>query len=106
MTAKIEEDQGSIVQIVVITFSPEVVSTHMKSLLNVTRPLIGWIYYQDIIAKGYLVDKDFPKWIDNEARTILKSRCRLFYAHYKKIKTGSAFQPTQPLKLYNKIPAT
>ena len=101
VTAKIEEDRGSIVQIVNVLFPASVRAEYIEKILGVVEPLIGWYLDRDLILQGYIEDKDFPEWTDLSIREIMKSRARLLYAHYNFIIDEEGdYHPTLPLLLY------
>jgi hypothetical protein len=114
-----DEDGGSIVQIVVATITNSARALHRARLEAVTKPVLGWLYKEEIIERGYLRNEDFPSWVvdsntsnidestSNESmdvKTILMSRCKLWYAFYKKLKGGRSgpgcIIPMPPLNLF------
>jgi hypothetical protein len=79
----------------------------------VAQPALGWLYNDDIIERGYLINDDFPSWVVDSDESmdgsmnmiaILMSRCKWWYAFYKKLKgdrSGTAcFIPMPPLNLF------
>ena len=101
VTAKIEENRGSIVQIVNIVFQATVRVEYVDNILKIAEPLFAWFLDPHLVEKGFLEDKDLPQWVDLSIREILKSRARLIYAHYNYIIDGDGdYHPSVPLLLY------
>ena len=101
VTAKIEEDCGSIVQIVNILFPAVCRHSYINVITKVAEPLLGWYLDRDIIEQGFIEDGDFPEWTDTSTCEILKSRAKLLYAHYNLIINDDGdYNPTLPLLLY------
>ncbi|KAG7366646.1 hypothetical protein IV203_029316 [Nitzschia inconspicua] len=101
VVCKLEEGQGSIVQIVVIKISTEQRDDYAKNLCKVVNPLLGFIHSEDVIARGILMDSDFPDWVTDPQRTILKTRAKLYYGHLKLISTEEGdLRPTRPVSIY------
>ena len=101
VTAKVEENQGSIVQIVIAKITPVQRVMHVHKLLPVAETIIGWVYNDDNISRGRLREDDMPNWMLVQDYHVLQSRVKLLYAHYKFIRQqNNTFQPTQPLLLY------
>ena len=63
VTSKVEDEKGSLVQIVIIEFSDEDLNKHRQSLIYVSELIIGWMYHSNILKRGYLVDKDIPDFV-------------------------------------------
>ncbi|KAG7365694.1 hypothetical protein IV203_025135 [Nitzschia inconspicua] len=58
VVCKLEEGQGSIVQIVAIRISTEKRDEYAKNLCKVVNPLLGFLHNEDVIARGILMDKE------------------------------------------------
>ncbi|KAG7337866.1 hypothetical protein IV203_025941 [Nitzschia inconspicua] len=101
VVCKLEEGQGSIVQIVVIKISTEQRDEYAENLCKVVNPLLGWLHSEDVIARGILMDSDFPDWVTDPQRRILKTRAKLYYGHLKLITTEEGdLRPTKPVSIY------
>ncbi|KAG7344888.1 hypothetical protein IV203_032419 [Nitzschia inconspicua] len=58
-------------------------------------------FQHDVIARGILMDSDFPDWVTDPQRTILKTRAKLYYGHLKLITTEEGdLRPTKPVSIY------
>ncbi|KAG7339275.1 hypothetical protein IV203_024002 [Nitzschia inconspicua] len=67
----------------------------------VVNPLLGFLHNEDVIARGILMDSDFPDWVTDPQRTILKTRAKLYYGHLKLITTEEGdLRPTKPVSIY------
>lgn len=109
ITAKVEEGQGSIVQIVFVHFSEDQKREYSRVLLRMAKPLASWIYNEDAILRGYLEEEDFPEWVTPTQRLIVASRFRMWSAlwRYVYVHNNGPFMPMGMLKLsmnfeYNK----
>ena len=102
VVSKVANNQGTLLQIVVATISQEAKANHESNLVAIARPLLGWIYNEVVLEKGFLEDEDFPAWLrnDEECKEIFKTRSKLFFAYYKKIKVDGSFQPLMPVNLF------
>ncbi|KAG7341976.1 hypothetical protein IV203_007068 [Nitzschia inconspicua] len=102
VVCKLEEGQGSIVQIVVIKISTEQRDEYAENLCKkVVNPLLGFLHSEDVIARGILMDSDFPDWVTDPQRTILKTRAKLYYGHLKLISTEEGdLRPTKTVSIY------
>ena len=102
VVSKVANNQGTLLQIVVATISQEVKTAHQSTLVAVAQPLLGWIHRQEVIEKGFLEDEDFPAWFgnDEQSKDVFKTRSKLFFAHYKKIKVDGSFKPLMPVMLF------
>ncbi|KAG7359369.1 hypothetical protein IV203_026319 [Nitzschia inconspicua] len=101
VVCKLEEGQGSIVQIVAIRISTEKRDEYAKNLCKVVNPLLGFLHNEDVIARGILMDSDFPDLVTDPQRTILKTRAKLYYGHLKLITTEEGdLRPTKPVSIY------
>ena len=71
-------------------------------MLPLAEELVGWLYEDDIIKRGYLIENDFPSLLCNEDTHIevIKSRCKLLYAYLNKITLNGKFQAVSPVHLY------
>ena len=77
VTAKVEEDQGSIVQIVIVRIQPVQHVAHIHKLLPVAEALIGWVYNDDNMIRGRLCAEDMPLWMMMEQKDVLQTRVKL-----------------------------
>ncbi|KAG7362530.1 hypothetical protein IV203_025414 [Nitzschia inconspicua] len=101
VVCKLEEGQGSIVQIVAIRISTEKRDEYAKNLYKVVNPLLGFLHNEDVIARGILMDSDFPDWVTDPHLTILKTRAKLYYGHLKLLSTEEGdLRPTKPVSIY------
>jgi hypothetical protein len=92
-----------LVQSVIIEFEDENLQVHASNLLRISKPLLDWYFDDDLIQRGFLEDKDIPIWTTPKQKKILKSRCKLFYGHYRLLKSREQdgwMGPTEPVKLY------
>eukprot|EP00984_Skeletonema_dohrnii_P027846 scaffold17539_cov76-Skeletonema_dohrnii-CCMP3373.AAC.1 len=91
ITAKVEEvaddepGQGSIVQIVFVRMSDEVKEEYEDTMLLVANQLTDWLLKPAAIARGYLEDEDFPRWVKEDAKEIIKSHFKLWSAFYRRV---------------------
>ena len=46
---------------------------HERQLIEVVKPLVGWMYKIDRMYKGYLWGDDIPNWVTTEAKIIFMS---------------------------------
>ena len=102
ITAKVEEEEGSIFQIVVVSFTDNDLETYKSTVYPLAEQVVGWIYNIDVIKRGYLRDEDIPPFLrpDYLRVNIMKSRCKLLYAHLNKMMIGGESTPTTPIHLY------
>jgi hypothetical protein len=101
VTTNVEDGEGSVIQIVVVTIPDFVRQEHGYIICRVVEPMRCWFHRQDIIDAGFLVDEDFPAWMGSKQREILKSRAKLYPAHLRLItRADGSLQPTKPLLLY------
>jgi hypothetical protein len=104
---------GRILQIVITSIPPSAITLHRAKIIAVTKPVLGWLYNDKIIERGYLTDEDFSSWVfgSNEStkesidlKAILMSWCKLWYAIYKKLKGDRSgprcFVSMPPLNLF------
>ena len=70
---KVEDDEGCIMQIVVITIMEEVKTAHKEILVVVGDPLIGWMHTVTMKNKGFLEDADLPTWLDEQSCSVIKT---------------------------------
>ena len=66
ITAKLEEEQGSVVQTVFVKFANEAKIKYSDVLLRFAKPLSLWIFNQEAIDRGYLREGDCPVWLRNK----------------------------------------
>ena len=78
ITAKVEESQGSIVQTVFVHISDEQKIQYLKTLRRVTDKLSLWLFNQDLIERGFLLDSDFPEWVAERQQQIIALRFKLW----------------------------
>lgn len=107
ITAKVEEGQGSIVQILFVQFTEEEKKQYERILLRLANPLNDWLFDEEVINRGYLEPHDFPTWLSSEQRDIIESRFKMWSAFYTRALHVKAFMPVGQLKLsinyeYNK----
>jgi len=107
ITAKVEETQGSIVQILFVEFSDEQKRDYSEILLRLAKPLSLWIFNRDAIERGYLEEGDCPIWIKSDQYEIIKSRFKLWSALWRLVNENGPLMPLGMLKLsinfdYNK----
>ena len=95
-----EENCSRIAQIVVCEIEMSHINVHYDNLLAWGSRLLGWLHFSNPIDRGYLIDADFPAWVDKKQRDVFKSRSYLWYAYYKKIQDEEQFKPSRPLKLF------
>lgn len=104
VVAKLEEERGSIIQSVVIRVDHNSKRQHATRVKAVGTTLIGWITNRMALIRGYLIDSDFPEWVDESQKQTIKSRFGLFCAQYKNIKNGSIashlHSPSPPIDTY------
>ena len=101
VTAKVEEEEGSLVQIVVVRIPVELKLAHAEKLLTIGEVLLRWRYLDEVITKGYLEEADFPGWMTMLQKETERTRFQLWSAHYKKIKGADGkFTPTYPVLVY------
>ncbi|KAG7368934.1 hypothetical protein IV203_031677 [Nitzschia inconspicua] len=101
VVCKLEDGQGSIVQTVVIKISTEQRDEYAENLRKVVNPPFGFLHSEGVIARGILMDSNFPDWVTDPQRTILKKRAKLYYGHLKLISTEEGdLRPTKPLSIY------
>ena len=74
VTVKVEEDQGNIVQIIVVDVPPNVREERRCNLSKIAKPMIICFYEDSLMEKGYPDDTVFPEWKDNEHKLIMHSR--------------------------------
>ena len=63
VTAKVEEEEGSIVQIVVVSFTDNDLETYKSTVYPLVEQVVGWIYNIDVIKRGYLRGEDTPLFL-------------------------------------------
>ena len=106
ITAKVEEGQGSIVQIVFVHFTDEQKNKYSRILLRFAKHLSLWIFNKEAIERGYLDVTDRPEWVSDEQWKIIESRFKMWSALWSKAHI-KPFMPVGALKLclnydYNK----
>jgi hypothetical protein len=55
-------------------------------MLPKTYPLLGWLYHDRVLDRGYLRDDDFPDWLTEEQKNVFRSRYPMWCALYNKIR--------------------
>ena len=103
ITAKVWEEEGSIVQTVFVSIDDEDKAAYSESLLKLATPLLGWIFDPAVVRRGYMIDGDFPLWVDDKARKILKSRFKMWCALYTHVQTKGAMKPLRLIKHYTQF---
>ena len=63
VTAKVEENQGSIIQIVIVKITSQQRLAHIHKLLPVAEAIMGWVYKGTNMLRGRLRNEDVPEWI-------------------------------------------
>jgi hypothetical protein len=53
VTAMIDEGVSQIVQMVVVRFSSDDKTNHVHNLNQVAKPLLGWLYDDEVYNRGY-----------------------------------------------------
>ena len=102
VTAKVEEEEGSIIQIVIIKFDNAHLEQHRETLLPWADTLIGWMYESHVRERGYLKEDDMPPYLSHNKKSvdIMKSRSRLLLAHLKIITKDGGIRGMLPVQLY------
>ena len=98
--SKVEESGGSIIQIIIFSVTAHERISHGIRLKRVADPLIQWMHNDALIEKGYVKDTDIPNWIEEPTRDIIISQCKLWYVHYKRLRTNNNISPSRPILLY------
>ena len=102
VVSKVDDLEGCIIQIIIVHMSQDVKDGYSKSIQKLGSALLEWLYNDEVIIRGYLLDNDFPEWLqDLSLRKIVKSRVKLWYAHFKKIQIRlGVWRPLYPCLLY------
>lgn len=90
---------GTITQLVFITFTTSIKRTHASKVKKIAEPLLGWMYNENLIRRGYCMDTDFPDWFPMDSQRVIRSRCPLWFAAYRKI-ADIHHGPMLPLNLF------
>ncbi len=95
VVSKVEENVGSLVQIVVIQIDRLAKRVHGQQLLKIGSDLIGWMVTPGNVASCKISATDFPPWVSDEQAKIINSQYRLWSVQYKIIVgTEASYQPT------------
>ena len=54
MTAKVEEEEGSIIQISIVILLHTAIKEYKLQLYELTRMCLGWFYTPEVIQKVYI----------------------------------------------------
>jgi hypothetical protein len=104
VTAKLEADEGSIVQYVVARVPDLAKREYADVLIPRATALVGWLHDEEVLARGYLVDSDFPDWLGSDKRKTVASHYKLWAAQRKKVRVvtedGVEFNPMPPVASY------
>ena len=102
VTAKVEEEEGSIAQIIVVSFVSESLKEYLQLISKISSSIIGWLYEMEVIERGYLCDTDFPQWLKNDAivKNIMIRRSYLLFEYHKKIREGCNYVPMELVRIY------
>lgn len=102
VTSKVQEGEGSLIQIVIVKITSQHKEPHSRALLQgVGRELLGWLVTPDTLARGHLVTSDFPTWMKEEQIEVLKSHFPLWCAQYKRIRgAGGNYAASYPVGQY------
>ena len=70
--------------------------------MKIAKPLLGWMYHETILKRGYIIDSNLPKWMTEDNRKVVLSRSKLWVAHYWKIRNSKdgTITPPPPLHMY------
>ncbi|KAL7456269.1 hypothetical protein ACHAWC_008134 [Mediolabrus comicus] len=98
ITSKVEENEGSIVQVVFVKMSQDVREEYMNTVLLLAKPLTGWLMNQAAIDRGYLQGGDLPPWMTSSAAKIMKSQFKMWSAWWRHVTTDGPFAPVGKLK--------
>jgi hypothetical protein len=98
ITSKVEESEGSIVQVVFVKMSQDVREEYMNTVLLLAKPLTGWLMNQAAIDRGYLQGGDLPPWMTSSATKIMKSQFKMWSAWWRHVTTVGPFAPVGKLK--------
>ena len=71
-----EEDEGSIIQIVVVGIGATTIENYVNMIYPISKKLLGWFYSSEFIERGYIQDNAIPVWMKDisVARKIMMSR--------------------------------
>lgn len=105
VTAKLEEEEGSIVQTVIVQVPNSAKCEYANILIPRATKLVGWLHDEQVLDRGYLLDEDFPDWLTNDVhRTTVKTHYRLWAAQRKKVRLvtdqGVQYKPMHPVSVY------
>ena len=99
--AKVEEGEGSLIQTVIVKIDDTQRQAHAAPLKSTGEALLGWMYEQNILSRGYLLPEDYPEWMTPEQEQVAISRFKLWAAHYNRVKGDrTQHQPTYPVGVY------
>ena len=108
ITAKVEDEEGSIVQVVFAHFMPAQKDLCVSTLLPLATPLVSFIYHADTIKYGFISNDDFPHCMDEENKQVINSRYKMLIFCYKRVLVDGLFMPLSKFKhiiqfQYNKV---
>lgn len=82
-----------------ITTFNAIKESHECRIKKYAEPLLWWMYTREILIRGYCTVDDYPDWISVDARHVIQSRSRLWFAMYQQIALSS-LGPMLPVNLF------
>ena len=65
--------------------------SYSSILLHLAKPLLSFIFNDSPNERGFLLGDDFPAWVTEESKVVLKSRYKLCCCAYKHVKDNGSF---------------
>ena len=85
ITSKVEDEEGSIIQVVFAHFVQAQKELNVRILLWLATPLDNLIYNANAIKRGFVSNHDFPHWMDEENKQVINSRYNILSVCYKQV---------------------
>ena len=100
ITSKVESAEGCIIQAVIFSINDGDKNNHISTLQKVCDPMLGWMWDVDSFKKGYFNDSNFPLWVKESQRNVIKSRVRLWLAHSRYVDENNNGFCLPPVRMY------
>ena len=72
--------------------------TYIRILLWLAMPLVSFFYNADAIKRGFINKKNFPGWMVEDTKKIIKSCCEMWSVFYKHVIVDRRFMPLSKIK--------
>ena len=77
VVAKVEDGVGEIVQVVLFQIPEEKITEREKVIVKISKPLLSWMYKEEVINRKHLIMRDLPNWVKQKEKETIMSRSKL-----------------------------